>query len=763
MTQSPFLLMFGAVIVSAWYGGIKPGLLATILSAGISNYFFLSTSALALNPPNLLQIGLFILQGVCVSALCELTRTAHRQIDENLRSLQSTSANLTNILESVTDSVVMLDHEWHFTYVNHHAETFLGFSRQDLLGRDLWEVFPELVDSPFDDQLHQAVNEQKTVRIESRAPRSGRWVSVRAYPSPEGLAIYFQDIGVAKRLEADRNQAQQAIATLNQELERQVIALQQSEARCDRLVANVPGVMYQFRLSADRRRSDLPYIGSGCYELFEFEADEIQQQPGLAWDVIHPDDLAAFQQSLDADAPTGAQWQHEWRIITRSGQLKWVRGVSRAERQADGSVLWDGILMDISEQKRVESRFRRIFESNMIGINFAAPDGRIVFANDAFLNLIGYTQIDLLQNRLNWRDISPSESLAIDDQAATALIQNGVCTPYEKEYIRKDGSRVPVIVGAARLEPPDEGCICFVVDISDRKQLENQLRQQATDLERANRAKDEFFAILSHELRTPLNSILGWSQLLQNRKFEQGTIDHALEAIERNAQKQAQLVDGLLDIARILQGKLALKICPVNALIPIEAAIEKIRPLIHEQELHLSVTVATSNVNGRLDFIESFEVNGQPSDLKARVQTPGFVIFGDSERIQQIVWNLLSNAVKFTPKGGRIDVILKHLGSEMQIEVRDTGMGIAPELLTEIFAPLHQADSTNTRRFGGLGLGLAIVRQLVELHGGTVVAESPGEGLGAVFTVKLPLSDKSSQASRPFRRTAMAEKGLRLE
>lgn len=754
MAQSPFLLMLSAVLVSAWYGGIQPGLLATALSAGISSYFFLTPmNILALDLAAFVQVSLFVLQGVFVSVLCELRRTAQRQTEISLRSLRSTSAKVTNILENMTDSVVMLDHEWRFTYANHHAETFLNFSRKDLLGQTLWDIFPEAVGSVFDEQLHQAVNQQITVTIEACSPVSGRWIHVRAYPSAEGLAIYFQDI-------SERKQAEQAIQTLNQELEQQIAALQQSEARCDRLIANVPGVLYQFRLSCDRKRSDIPYMGPGCFELFEFEAEEIQQHPELAWDAIHPDDLATFQQSLDANAATGSQWQHEWRVFTRSGQLKWVRGISRADRQADGSVVWDGILLDITEQKRDESRFRQIFESNMIGINFADPEGRIVFANDAFLNLIGYTQAELRQQQLNWRDISPPESLAIDEQAATELIQNGVCVPYEKEYIRKDGTRVPVIIGAAKLEHPDKGCICFVVDISDRKQLENQLRQQTADLERANRAKDEFFAILSHELRTPLNAILGWSQLLQSRKLDQRTVERALETIERNAQTQVQLVDDLLDIARILQGKLELKICPVNLLIPIEAAIEAIRPKTQEKEIQLTVTIAKTDRDGVIEFLESLEVNGQPSDLKSAIPTPSFLIAGDSKRIQQIVWNLLSNAVKFTPRGGCIGVILKHRDSEVQIEVRDTGVGIAPQVLPEIFAPFHQADSTNTRHFGGLGLGLAIVRQLVEMHGGTVIAKSPGQGLGATFVVQLPLNHKSLRTNHSFKETRRFNRAL---
>lgn len=754
MAQSPFLLLFGAVMVSAWYGGIKPGLLATVLSAGISDYFFLPpVNALTLDPATGVRVGLFMLQGVFVSVLCESLRTAQRRTEINLRSLRTTSAKVTHILESMTDSVVMLDREWRFTYVNHHAETFLKSSREDLLGRNLWRVFPGLEGSAFEEQLYQAVNKQTTVTIEDCSPMSGRWVHLRAYPSSEGLAIYFQDM-------SERKQAEQAIATLNQQLEHQIEALQQSEARCARLVANVPGVMYQFRLSSDQKRSDFPYISSGCFELSEFEADEIQQHPDRFWDAIHPEDLAAFQQSLDANATTGMQWQHEWRMFTRSGQLKWVRGVSRADRQSDGSVVWNGILTDITEQKRVADRFRRIFESNMIGINFADSEGNIVIANDAFLNLIGYTQTDLRQRSLNWRDLSPPESLAIDGQAAINLIQNGVCAPYEKEYIRKDGSRVPIIIGTARLEHPDEGCICFVVDISDRKQLETQLRQQANDLDRANRAKDEFLAILSHELRTPLNSILGWSQLLQNRKMDQRTVDRALEAIERNAQNQAQLVDDLLDIARILQHRLELNLCPMNLLIPVEAAIEAIRPMTHEKEIQLEVTVAKSRVDGAIYSLQSFEIDGQPSGLKARIQMPNFIVFGDSKRIQQIVWNLLSNAVKFTPQGGRIDIRLTHLDAEVQIDVRDTGIGINPEFVPQVFDPFRQADSTNTRSFGGLGLGLAIVRQLVELQKGTVKAESPGEGQGATFTVKLPLDDKSDHTSSSILQTRQLNRTL---
>lgn len=229
--------------------------------------------------------------------------------------------------------------------------------------------------------------------------------------------------------------------------------------------------------------------------------------------------------------------------------------------------------------------------------------------------------------------------------------------------------------------------------------------------ETANRIKDEFLAVLSHELRSPLNPILGWSKLLQTKKLDEKTIPVALKTIERNAKLQAQLIEDLLDISRILQGKLSLNICPVDLISVISGAMETVRLSAEAKSIEIH-TILEPNI-------------GQ--------------VLGDSSRLQQIVWNLLSNAVKFTPGGGRVEIRLQQIGTQAEITVSDTGKGIDPDFLPYVFDYFRQENSSTTRKFGGLGLGLAIVRHLVELHGGTVQVQSQGEDQGATFTVRLPL------------------------
>lgn len=237
--------------------------------------------------------------------------------------------------------------------------------------------------------------------------------------------------------------------------------------------------------------------------------------------------------------------------------------------------------------------------------------------------------------------------------------------------------------------------------------------------EDSNRIKDEFLATLSHELRTPLTAVLGWTRLLRERGLDEKTSLHALDIIERNAQAQKQLIEEILDVSRIITGKTKLDVHPITLERVIEATIESVRPAADAREIDL-------------EFMRAGE--------------PGLVS-GDPERLQQVVWNLLSNAVKFTPRGGRIDVSLAQVDSHAQIEVRDSGEGINPDFLPYVFDRFRQADGSSTRPHGGLGLGLAIVRHLVELHGGTVRAESAGENQGSTFSVRLPLLNYASEGN----------------
>lgn len=230
--------------------------------------------------------------------------------------------------------------------------------------------------------------------------------------------------------------------------------------------------------------------------------------------------------------------------------------------------------------------------------------------------------------------------------------------------------------------------------------------------ERANRLKDEFLATLSHELRTPLTSIVGWAEMLGNSKLDSVDSLRAIEVIRRNGRMQVQMIDDLLDVSRIITGKLRLSVQPVDLGIIIIAAVDGLRPAAEAKKIRLQL----------------------------QLDAPAGQVSGDPDRLQQVTWNLVSNAIKFTPKGGRVIVRLERVESHVEITVSDTGLGIAPEFLPHVFDRFRQADATSTRSYGGLGLGLAIVRQLVELHGGTVRVNSEGEGLGSTFTISLPLA-----------------------
>ena len=246
------------------------------------------------------------------------------------------------------------------------------------------------------------------------------------------------------------------------------------------------------------------------------------------------------------------------------------------------------------------------------------------------------------------------------------------------------------------------------------RERQYQARDLLLQLEEADRQKDLFLATLSHELRTPLNSIIGWIQILRTRTLDQAAIERAIEVIERNAKGQSEMISDILFVSRIITGKLEIKREPIDIGELVNGVVEMIKPSADAKTLTLSV--------------ESGKYEPVPVE-------------GDAERLQQVFLNLLTNAVKFTPEGGRIEIGLRHAGSNVCIEVRDTGQGINPEFLPYVFERFRQADSTYTRRIGGLGLGLAIVRHLVELHGGTVTADSEGKDRGSVFTITLPMAD----------------------
>ena len=341
------------------------------------------------------------------------------------------------------------------------------------------------------------------------------------------------------------------------------------------------------------------------------------------------------------------------------------------------------------------------------------PQGDIASWNSGAERLFAYSADEIIGRHFSCfypaaeREMDlPEEHLRIAEQRGKHA---GECL-----RVRRGGAAFDahVIVTAVRRgrEHELQGFSLVVRDITERKRLEEDLRRRAEDLSAANRAKEDFLATLSHELRTPLNAMLGWTRLLRMGKLDGAGMNRALETIERNAHIQEQLIADILDVSRIVTGKLRLELRPIELAPVIEAALDAVRPAAAAKGVH----------------------------LEAQTDFQGTVL-GDPDRLQQVVWNLVSNALKFTPAGGHVGVSLSRVGPSAVVTVSDTGEGIAPELLPFIFDRFTQGDVSMTRPHGGLGLGLSIVRHIVESHGGRVQAQSEGRGRGAAFSVHLPV------------------------
>lgn len=889
--------------------------------------------------------------------------------DEN--NLRERESRYRRIFENNPQPMYIFDAETlAFLDVNEAAIRHYGYSRDEFLGMTLCDIRPP-EDVP--------VLLQKLAVSPSGLDYSGQW----RHCKKDGSLI---DVEITSHAEDFCGRCAWLVLIKDvTEQKRTEMALRQSEARFRLMAETIQDVFW----ISDFRVSQILYVSPAYEQIWGRPREEIYQDYTVWVETIHPDD----RERALAIAATGqyeSEVENEYRIIRPDGSIRWIRDRGFAVRNEAGEIEQVvGIAQDVTDRqlalealKQSEAKFRRLVEVSTFGVAIGDFSGNVIYANDALLTMIGYSRSDLELGHVHWIDLTPPEQIYLDFQAVDELRQRGVARAFEKEYIHKDGHRVPILIGAALLSEPyteQEQIICFYldltelkrtetalreqqillstilkqaadaiivcnaegritfvnstarrlaqqdpeeslpywnllnwgiahdvdgqpiplenyaiskalrgeassavesrmvrgdgsyydilisaapllntkreiigavasfVDISDRKRDEEALRrseerfrisqelsldaftildsvrdesgtivdfvwayvnpkaaeilqhpvenligqrllelipgdplnaelfhlyqrvvetgephdiempynlaggtgwfrnmavkledgvaisfnditqrknaeaereqllkrEQATraEAERANRIKDEFLAVLSHELRSPLNPILGWSSLLQTQQLDPASTQRALATIERNARLQTQLIDDLLDVSRILRGKMALTIRPVNLAPVLEAALETVH--LAAEAKHISIETHVT-------------LGDRP-------------VSGDATRLQQIVWNLLSNAVKFTPPGGSVHVYLSQVAQDAQIQVKDTGKGINPEFLPHVFDYFRQEDSKTTRQFGGLGLGLAIVRYLTELHGGMVQADSAGDGQGATFTVRLPL------------------------
>ena len=486
-------------------------------------------------------------------------------------------------------------------------------------------------------------------------------------------------------------------------------AMRESEEQYRLLFESNPHAMWVYDLETLRFLA----VNDAAVEQYGYSQEEFLSMT-LA-EIRPPEDVPILQDVLARRSAPSAR-PAEWRHRKKNGDVITVEITAHqlnfSGRRAELVMAIDITERKLAEQALVESedRYRDLVDNSHELMCTHDLNGRILSVNPWAARVLGYSQNDLIG--LHIRDGLVPEYRNQFDDYLKEIRKNGFARGIMRvktasgetrfwEYnntLRTQGVETPIVRGMAH-------------DVTERRQALAREKEARLEAETANRLKDEFLSTLSHELRTPLTAIIGWTELLSTGDLAADKQAKALETIARNARFQAQLIDDLLEVSRIITGKLPLNFSACELQPVIEAALESIRPTAQAKAVRLELVL----------------------------EPLGALIYGDVDRLRQVIWNLLSNAVKFTPRNGAVQVKLHSTSSHAVIAVSDSGEGIKRDFLPRVFDRFSQADGSSTRTHGGLGLGLAIVRHLVEIHGGTVHAESPGEGMGATFLVSLPL------------------------
>jgi len=640
--------------------------------------------------------------------------TASKQMESQLRESQHYNQQIAEAVPGIL-FVHDLVHQRN-VYTNRQIADLLGYTSEQVwaMGENAIAtlVHPDDVERVLAYfEAFRLAPDQAVLGIEYRVRHSNgewRWFytqSVVFNRTPEGTPC--QVLGVCLDV-SDRKQSE--------------AALQASEERYRHLAEANPQIVW-----TTDDQGVITYFNPYWYDYTGLgEAESLGFQGS---NVVHPEDRDRILQEWLAAVETGENYSVETRLRRWDGVYRWFLCRGLPVYHAEGHIVsWVGTTTDIDDQKRIQEQLRQNEERLRLALD-AGHMGAWEWNLETNVQRWDVNQYRLfgvekdkteLTAETFFQFIHPDDSSRTQQLTEQVLEQGGSFhTEFRIRHV--DGSIRWLSSQGTVLQDANQKPVRMIgvnFDITERKQAEAERehllaseRRARETAETANRIKDEFLAVLSHELRSPLNPILGWSKLLQNGDLNPQMTARALETIERNARLQTQLIDDLLDVSRILRGKMALNICSVNLVTVLESALETVRLAAAAKQIQIQTAI----------------------DL------PENKVSGDATRLQQIVWNLLSNAVKFTPINGRIEVRLEAVGTYAYIQVKDTGKGINPDFLPYVFDYFRQEDGTTTRKFGGLGLGLAIVRHLTELHGGTVQVESAGEGQGATFTIRLPL------------------------
>ncbi|HEY4556112.1 MAG TPA: PAS domain-containing protein [Lysobacter sp.] len=610
------------------------------------------------------------------------------------RRLAASEARYRGVLQNMDEGFTLFDADFTILEVNDAALAMVGLAREQLVGANHWAQFPGTEAGPVGELYRQTLSDRQP-RILEHAYRypDGReqWFEVRAFPAEHGLAVLFRDISARKRLQAEADAA----------MERVQLALD-AGAIVGTWMWDVPN---------DRVYADERFATS-------FGLDPAAVAAGMpighAFGSINPEDQPRVRAAVDIALREGTRYRCQYRVL-RDGAYRWVEASGRVEFGPDGAPLrFPGVLLDVEDRRRIEDERDRTaallttFIGAVPGAVYAKDrEGRYLLANrgtaEAFglpqERMVGRTDVELLPGSADAaalvacdRDVMQSgEARQVEEPLQGA---DGVARVWwsTKAPLRDAGGAVIGLVGTS-------------VDITERKHMVDALRE-------ADKRKDEFLAMLAHELRNPLAPIHTASHILRLSGADSPPVREASEVIARQVRHMTRLVDDLLDVSRVTRGLVELERAPVDLRTVLSTAVEQAQPLMQARR----------------------------HELRTRVGSGAFVVEGDLHRLVQVVANLLNNAAKYTPRGGVIDVRLGAERGRACLSVTDNGVGIATEMLDRVFDLFSQAERTPDRSEGGLGIGLSLVRSLVQLHGGEVRAHSPGLQQGATFSVVLPLA-----------------------